>query len=83
MRHQIRWIYQAGFRRLLYLETTIFDKLQETLPYHQLTGIMGLTEPWGSVSAELSGYQYLHDFQKNRLNLELDVNWRIAQGLSF
>ena len=82
MRHQMRWIYQAGFRRLTYLEPTIFDKIEETLPYHQLTGIMGITEPWGSLSAELSGFQYLHDFQKNRLNLEVDVNWRVTQGLS-
>lgn len=82
MQRQLRWIYQAGFRKMNYLETTIFDKLQETLPYHQLTGIMRITEPWGAFSAEVSGYQYLHDLSKNRLSLELDVNWRVAQGLS-
>ena len=82
MQHQIRWIYQAGFRKRSYLETTIFDKLQETLPYHQLTGIMRITEPWGTFSAELNGFQYLHDPSKNRLSLEVDLNWRVAQGLS-
>jgi hypothetical protein len=82
MRHQMRWVYQAGFRKRNYLETTIFDKLQETLPYHQLTGIMRITEPWGTFSAELNGFQYLHDLSKNRLSLEVDLNWRVAQGLS-
>ena len=82
MQHQLRWIYQIGFRKLSYIETTVFDKLKETLPYHQLSGIMRITQPWGSLSAELSGYQYLHDMSKNRLSMELDVNWRVAQGLS-
>jgi hypothetical protein len=82
MRHQMRWIYQVGLRNLSYIETTIYDKNQETLPYHQLTGIMRITQPWGAFSAELSGYQYLHDLKKNRLSLEVDLNWRITQGLS-
>ncbi|HEV7348695.1 hypothetical protein [Telluribacter sp.] len=82
LRHQLRWVYQAGIRKLNYIETTIFDKQQETLPYHQLSGIMGITELWGSFSAELSAYQYLHDLSKNSLSLEMDLNWRVAQGLS-
>jgi hypothetical protein len=82
MRRQLRWIYQAGFRKLNYIETTIYDKNRETLPYHQLSGIMRITEPWGAFSAELNGYQYLHDLKKNRLSLDVDVNWRVTQGLS-
>lgn len=82
MRRQLRCIYQTGFRRLNYLETTIYDQLRETLPYHQLTGIMGVTEPWGTFNAELNGYQYLHDLKKNSLSLGLNLNWRVIQGLS-
>ncbi|MCU0325305.1 MAG: hypothetical protein MUF45_08645 [Spirosomaceae bacterium] len=80
-KHQLRWIYQTGVRKLDYIESTVFDKLKETLPYHQLTGIYGVTEPWGSFSAELSGYQYLHDIEKYRMSLELDVSWRVLEGL--
>ncbi|WP_247231943.1 hypothetical protein [Telluribacter sp. SYSU D00476] len=82
MRRQFRCVYQTGFRRLTYLETTIYDQLEETLPYHQLTGIMGVTEPWGTFNAELNGYQYLHDLKKNSLSLGLNLNWRVIQGLS-
>ncbi|GAB3172113.1 hypothetical protein [Telluribacter humicola] len=82
MRRQFRCIYQTGFRRLNYLETTIYDKQNETLPYHQITGIMGITEPWGTFNAELNGYQYLHDMSKNSLSLGLNLNWRVIQGLS-
>jgi hypothetical protein len=78
---QLRCIYQTGVRNLDYIESTIFDKTRETLPYHQLTGIFGITEPWGSFSAELNGYQYLHDLEKYRMSFELDVNWRLVEGL--
>lgn len=81
-RKQLRWIYQAGIRDFDYIELTIFDKIEETLPYQQLTGILGFTENWGNFSAELSGYQYLNNLERYRLSLEIDLSLRIAQGLS-
>ncbi len=80
-KRQLRWIYQAGVRKLDYIETTVFDKIEETLPYQQLTGIMGLTQPWGNFSAEMNGYQYLHDLSKYRISLELELRLRVAEGL--
>lgn len=81
-RKQLRWIYQAGVRDFDYIELTIFDKIEETLPYQQLTGILGFTENWGNFSAELSGYQYLNNLERYRLSLEIDLSLRVAQGLS-
>ncbi|MGR3808992.1 hypothetical protein [Jiulongibacter sp. NS-SX5] len=79
---QFRWIYQAGYRRLDYIETTIYDRLKEAKPYHQITSILGYTQPWGNFSAELNGYQYIDDPEKYRLSLELELNWRVFQGVS-
>ncbi|MFT4733441.1 MAG: hypothetical protein ACI9DJ_001380 [Algoriphagus sp.] len=79
---QFRWIYQGGYRKLEYLETTIFDKMEESKPYHQLTSILGYTQPWGNFSAELNGYQYLDEPDKYRLSLELELSWRVTQGVS-
>ncbi len=81
-KEQFRWIYQAGFRRLNYIETTIFDMNLETKPYHQITSILGYTKPWGNFSAELNGYQYLDDPTKYRLSMELELSWRVLQGVS-
>lgn len=80
-RRQFRWVYQMGVRDVNYLETTVFDKLHETLPYHQVTGIFGVTQPWGNFSSEVTGYQYLHDLSKNRFSFELEFNWRVLEGL--
>jgi hypothetical protein len=81
-KEQFRWIYQAGYRRLDYLQPTIFDQTLETRPYHQLTSILGYTKPWGNFSAELNGYQYLDDPSKYRLSLEMDFRWRLGKGIS-
>jgi hypothetical protein len=82
-RRQFRWVYQMGVRDVKYIETTVFDKMYETLPYHQLTGIFGVTQPWGNFSSEITGYQYLHDLSKNRFSFELELNWRVVEGLFF
>ena len=81
-RKQFRWIYQAGIRDFDFIELTVFDKMEQTLPYQQLTGIVGFTENWGNFSAEVSGYQYLHAPELYRLSLELDLSVRVAEGLS-
>lgn len=81
-KEQFRWIYQAGYRRLDYIETTIFDLDLETRPYHQLTSILGYTKPWGNFSAELNGYQYLDNVDQYRVSLEVDFRWRIGRGIS-
>lgn len=81
MRRQFRWVYQVGARDLNYIETTIYDKNRETLPFHQMTGIFGVVEPWGTMSAEVNAYQYFHDLSKNRFSLELDFSWRVVEGL--
>ena len=81
-KEQFRWIYQAGYRRLDYLERTIFNKTLESKPYHQLTSILGYTKPWGNFSAELNGYQYLDDPGKYRVSMELELSLRVTQGVS-
>jgi hypothetical protein len=81
-RRQFRSIYQIGFRSLRYIEPTIYDKTQENLPYHQLTGIFGVTQPWGTLNAHITASQYLHDLSKNRLSIDLSLSWRVIEGLS-
>lgn len=81
-RRQFRLVYQTGLRSLRYIEPTVFDKTREMLPYHQLSGVFGVTQPWGTLSGHLSGYQYLHDRRKTRLSFDMDVSWRIVEGLS-
>lgn len=80
-RRQWRFVYQLGYRSLHYIEPTIYDVTREMLPFQQLTGVFSLIEPWGTFSAGVAGYQYLHDPSKYRLSFQVDASWRIIEGL--
>ncbi|ADB38787.1 hypothetical protein [Spirosoma linguale] len=80
-RRQFRWIYQLGVRSLSYIDSTVYNKTAEMLPFQQLTGVFALTEPWGSLNASLAGYQFLHDLSKNRLTFQTTLSWRLLEGL--
>jgi hypothetical protein len=82
-RRQLRAQYRVGMTMNQYVDTTIYDKIEETRPIHQLSISLELRQPWGSTSVTLSGSQYLHDLSKNNLRIEGDIDIRIYEGLSF
>ena len=65
-----------------YTEETIYGKNSETLARQELTFNMDYTKPWGSIEARINGRHYLHDFSKNRLNLNFEIDMRIVRGFS-
>jgi hypothetical protein len=81
-RRQLRALYGVGALRNDYYESTLFGKLQETLPFHQVSLSYEQREPWGSLEARTEWSQYLHDLTKTRLELEGQLSLRVARGLS-
>lgn len=79
---QFRLLYGIGPSVNQYNDTTIYDKLEETLFLHQLQLAYEVQEKWGSINVSLEGSNYLHDFSKNRLELSGFVTIRILKGLS-
>lgn len=79
---QLTFQYSAGLSSVRYKDTTIFNKISETHPEQSLVTSLGLTQPWGSVSAVLTGASYLHDLSKNRFELFNSADVRIFKGLS-
>ncbi len=65
-----------------YTERTIFGETSEVLARQELVFNMDYTKPWGSIEARINGRHYLHDFSKNRLNLNFEIDMRIVRGLS-
>lgn len=80
---QLRFAYGIGVSLNQYNDTTIYNKTKENLGKHQLQVAYQVQEKWGSVNVSLEGSNYLHDFSKNRLELEGSINIRIIKGLSF
>lgn len=81
-RRQLRVLYLIGTRHVRYHEETLFGKLEETLPRHELNVTFEQRERWGSLQASLQGSQYLHDPDKSRYEADGEVSWRVVRGLS-
>jgi len=74
--------YAVGLTSYAYREITLYDKLSETLPNHTLTLNLEARQPWGQVSFELDGSQYLSKLDKYRIGAGGGVSLRLGKGLS-
>lgn len=80
--HQLRFLYGIGVSLNQYNDTTIYDKTEENLGQHQLQIAYQVQEKWGSINMSFEYSNYLHDFSKNRIELDGYVTVRIIKGLS-
>jgi hypothetical protein len=80
---QFRFLYRLGFTHARYIEETIYFKTSENLLQEALTCAYEVVRPWGNATIRLEGSHYFHDFSKNRIELETELEIRIWRGLSF
>ena len=81
-RRQLRLLYRAGFNQISYIDTTVYNKMKESLWQHSLTAAYQVVQKWGSINIALEYSNYLHDWSKNNISLEGFIDLRIAKGLS-
>jgi hypothetical protein len=81
-RKQLRFLYRIGYSFNKYDEETVFSKMQESVLTQTLSVTMEIKQPWGNVSASLSGSNFLTDFSKNRLEFWSGVSLQLFRGLS-
>lgn len=74
--------YGIDVRRNKYYDTTLYDKMEETLLGHSISSNLSFNQKWGSFNTSLSYRNYLKDFNLNNLGLSLNLNVRISGGLS-
>lgn len=65
-----------------YNEMTVYGKLEERLMQHQLSSDIEFTQPWGEFETRINASAFLHDFNKNRLDTWMRLNFRIYRGFS-
>jgi hypothetical protein len=82
-KRQLRLLYRIGFTRARYHEETIYFKTSESLLQEALSCAYEVVRHWGTISLQLEGSHFFHDFSKNRLELGAEVDVRIWRGLSF
>ena len=79
---QLRIMYSAGYQYNNYVDTTIYNKVNEGRYLQMLNIAFQVQKKWGSINMALVGSNYFNDFSRNRLELNSSVNIRIFKGLS-
>lgn len=76
--------YAVGLTRFDYRDTTIYDRLAETLPIQTLSLTLSATQPWGSASVSAEGSALLRDgtLSKNHLSFFGNAQVRLVKGLN-
>ena len=74
--------YSIGVTSFAYQEITLYDKMSETLPNHKLSLNLEARQPWGQLSFQLDGSQYLSQLDKYRVEAYGGVSLRLGKGLS-
>ena len=81
-RRQLRIGYAVGPYYARYREETLFFKMRDRMTQQELSVTIDQREPWGSLQAEVEYSTFLPDASLYRIQLEGDVNVRLARGLS-
>jgi hypothetical protein len=79
---QLVILYELGFEVVEYHEVTLFDKIEENLWSQEIALRLDQNQPWGSLQGGVQWSQYLHDFDKYRLQADGELSLNIGRGLS-
>ena len=81
-RRQLRFGYAVGPYVARYREQTLLLTFRDTMAQQEATITLDQREQWGSLQAEFEYSSFLPDASLYRIQLEGDVNVRLARGLS-
>jgi hypothetical protein len=81
-RKQLRFLYRIGYSFNKYHEETVFRKMRESVLTQTLSVTLEIKQPWGNVSASLSGSNFLTDFNKNRLEFWSGLSLHLFRGFA-
>jgi hypothetical protein len=81
-RRQLRIGYALGPYYARYREETLLFRMSDRMTQQELTLTIDQREPWGSLQAEVDYSTFLPDASLYRIQLEGEVNVRLARGLS-
>jgi len=82
-RRDFRIYYNLGSTHIGYIDTTIYNKIEETLINERLGVRLEFRQPWGQIDMSAEGSHYFHDLTKNQLRFYSSVRIYLVKGLSF
>jgi hypothetical protein len=82
-KRQITFQYKIGGIHNRYNDTTIYNKLNETLSSHEVNIGAEFQQKWGSIAGAVSGSHYFHNINLNAVNFWLSLDLRLFKGFSW
>jgi hypothetical protein len=79
---QVRLAYQAGVWANWYFEENEAQRLREARPYHALSLIVDVNQPWGSIQWVGQANSFLDDPERYRLSSGAVLSLRLFEGLA-
>jgi hypothetical protein len=79
---QLRILYSIGYQYYNYIDSTVYDRMNDSFFKHEIMIAYQIQEKWGSVNISLSETNFLTDPTKNRVNLYGFIRLRVLKGLS-
>jgi hypothetical protein len=75
--------YTIDVRRNSYFDTTLYDKLKETLYGQSVKANLSFRQKWGTIEFGVDYHNYFHNWKYLNLGANGEVDIRITGGLSF
>ncbi len=75
--------YNLGARYNDYYDTTVFNRDEDKVAFHELTVGGSVKQNWGNLWSTVTYQNYLHDFSLNSLSWGLSLNVRLFKGFSW
>lgn len=76
------FLYSLGPEYKNYTDTTVFNKVVETVVRHGLDIEFEQTQKWGSLEFDMGVNQYLHDLSLWSMYINPNLEWVVFKGLS-
>ena len=80
---QLRFLYQIGYTQNFYIDSTIFNKMEEGYFYNRLTINFKSVQEWGDLEGSIFSSMFLNDISKNNIGIFLGGSVRLFKGFSF
>lgn len=81
-KRQMVFVYSVGVTHSNYGDTTLYNKVVETRPFHKFILAAQAVQPWGSLNAQITLSSLLDDFGFNRASIDGGCDIRLLRGLN-
>lgn len=75
--------YGIDISKNRYYDTTLYDKIKETLYGHKASASLTMNQKWGTFYSNIYYRNYFSDWKLNSMGIDLNVDVRVTGGLSF